>query len=101
MADDDKTLAEIRETLERTAGQAPEAQAAAIRETLMVQPTQAAADTLWKTVVIGVLLLIALLGIGAIVLAAKDKSTEAVLPVLTGLVGGLFGLFAHPSDATK
>jgi hypothetical protein len=98
MASDEERIQRFQRALEEHQDQGTRAQAEAIERFLIAQPSAAATDSLWKTLVFGLLALIALGLVALAFLVLKDKSTEAVLPIVTALVTGLFGLFiASPS----
>ena len=56
-------------------------------------PDQATANVLWKSLVIGLVVLTGLAGIGVIVTVATGRTNDAILTVFTTTLAALVGLF--------
>jgi hypothetical protein len=75
----------------------PDAQAAAMKA-VVPPPDQTTTNDLWRYLVGGLLLLIAIALCGLIYLLARDKTSDTALTAFSALLAGLLGLFA-PSPA--
>ena len=58
------------------------------------QPTQGAADELWRWVIKGLIILLAATLIGILVMLAMGKNIEVLVTIFTASLTGLLGLFA-------
>ena len=85
--------AAIKEVAPAVQGLDPAAQQAAITA-VVPAPDQTTANDLWRVLVIGLLVLIAIALGGLIYLLADDKTSDVALTAFTALLTGLVGLFA-------
>jgi hypothetical protein len=85
----------IQTVMAATANESPEAREAALNSVIQ-PPSQAAADKLWKILVVGLLVLV-LVSLGGLIFMVGDGDSETspdiVLTAFTALLTGLLGLF--------
>ncbi len=93
--------AAIQQTREATKGLPPELQERAI-EAVISKPSLTTTDFLWRSLVVGLLVLVGLSLIGFFVLLGTNNNTDPAITVFTALLTGLLGLFIKsPTDATS
>jgi hypothetical protein len=78
----------------------PSAQAEAVRG-VIDGPDRTTTNELWKSLVIGLLILIGVALLGLIYLLADDQDASVALTAFTALLTGLVGLFAPSPVADK
>jgi hypothetical protein len=88
-----ENAAAIQSTAQAVQGLDAAAQTAAI-EAVVPPPDATTANDLWKKLVVGLMLLVAIALGGVIYLVVDEKDPDVVLSAFTGLLGALIGLFA-------
>ena len=89
------TYAEVQSVLTETQGESEAIRAKAL-DALIKGPSQKAADALWKYLVLGLLLLVAVALVGilwTVIDGEDDTSPDVAVTAFTALLTGLLGLF--------
>lgn len=100
MADEQRWQEQLEVALEEHEKEGAEAQVDAVKRILLAEPSPETTDELWKKVVCGLLILIAISLLGLIVLLLADKDSQIVLTAFSALLAGLLGLFV-PSPTER